>query len=50
MVRMEVYKWRAGIERVMGSAANLGRQREVYLRRAEETGGWCAASITISTQ
>ncbi|RSH94997.1 hypothetical protein EHS25_000082 [Saitozyma podzolica] len=37
MVRMEVYKWRAGIERVMGSAANLGRQREVYLRRAEET-------------
>jgi hypothetical protein len=38
MVRMEVYKWRAGIERVMGSVANLGRQREVYLRRAEETG------------
>ncbi|WVR09019.1 hypothetical protein IAU60_006079 [Kwoniella sp. DSM 27419] len=37
LVRMELLKWRAGVERVMGSIANLERQTEVYRRQAQET-------------
>jgi len=39
MVRLELLKWRASTERIMGSATNLQRQKDVYLKRAEETGG-----------
>ena len=38
MLRLELMKWRVSIERIMGSVANLERQREVYRERAEETG------------
>ena len=38
MLRLELMKWRVSIERVMGSVANLERQRDVYRKRAEETG------------
>ena len=38
MCRLELIKWRAGIERIMGSVGNLQRQREVYLKRAQDTG------------
>ncbi|CAD6589474.1 MAG: hypothetical protein TREMPRED_005373, partial [Tremellales sp. Tagirdzhanova-0007] len=37
MLRLELMKWRVSIERIMGSVANLERQREVYRERAEET-------------
>ena len=38
MVRLELLKWRASIERILGSVANLERQNGVYHKRAEETG------------
>lgn len=38
MIQLEVMKWKLGVERIMASVRNLERQRETYLRRAEETG------------
>lgn len=38
MIRMELLKWRAGVERMLGSVRNLERQRATYVRRAAETG------------
>ena len=38
MVRLELLKWRAGVERVMASVGNLQRQRETYFSRAQATG------------
>ncbi|WRT69117.1 uncharacterized protein IL334_006101 [Kwoniella shivajii] len=37
LVRMELLKWRAGIERVLGSISNLERQTEAYKRQSQET-------------
>ncbi|WVN87898.1 uncharacterized protein L203_103095 [Cryptococcus depauperatus CBS 7841] len=34
LVRLEVLKWRAGIERIMGSVANLKRQKEDYEKQS----------------
>ncbi|WWD21251.1 hypothetical protein CI109_105735 [Kwoniella shandongensis] len=36
-MRMELIKWKIGVERVMGSVGNLERQKERYRKRAEET-------------
>ena len=38
MCRLELIKWKSGIERIMGSVENLKRQKGVYLRRAKEMG------------
>lgn len=38
-LKLEVLKWKANVERLLGSVSNLERQRAVYLRKAEETGG-----------
>ncbi|OCF39405.1 hypothetical protein I317_06779 [Kwoniella heveanensis CBS 569] len=37
LIKMELLKWRAGVERVIGSISNLERQTRVYRRQAEET-------------
>ncbi|WVF65490.1 hypothetical protein IAT40_000218 [Kwoniella sp. CBS 6097] len=37
LIKMELMKWRAGIERVIGSISNLERQTQVYRRQAQET-------------
>ena len=47
MCKLELIKWRAGIERIMGSVANLKRQREVYLKRAEDTGELRHAALIV---
>ena len=39
MIRLETLKWKLSVERMLGSARNLERQREAYVKRAEETGG-----------
>ncbi len=38
-LKLEVLKWKANVERLLGSVGNLERQRAVYLRKAEKTGG-----------
>jgi len=50
VTRLEVLKWKATVERVMGSVENLKRQEAVYRRRAEETGqftAWPPIRLTI---
>jgi len=37
MIRLEMMKWKLSVERMMGSARNLERQRETYIKRAEQT-------------
>ncbi|WWC73040.1 uncharacterized protein I206_107005 [Kwoniella pini CBS 10737] len=37
LVRMELLKWRSGIERILGSMNNLERQTEVYKRQTQDT-------------
>ncbi|WVQ93169.1 hypothetical protein IAU59_000233 [Kwoniella sp. CBS 9459] len=37
LIKMELFKWRAGVERVVGSISNLERQTEVYRRQAQAT-------------
>jgi hypothetical protein len=39
MIRLEMIKWKLSVERMMGSARNLERQRETYIKRTEQTGG-----------
>jgi hypothetical protein len=39
MIRLEMLKWKLSVERMLGSARNLERQRETYAKRAEQTGG-----------
>ena len=39
MIRLETLKWKLSVERMLGSARDLKRQRETYVKRAEETGG-----------
>jgi hypothetical protein len=38
MIRLEMLKWKLSVERMLGSARNLERQRETYVKRAEQTG------------
>ena len=38
MTRIELYKWKATVERLLASARNLDRQAEKYRKGAEETG------------
>lgn len=38
MIRLEMLKWKLSVERMLGSARNLERQRETYIKRAEQTG------------
>lgn len=38
MIRLEMIKWKLSVERMMGSARNLERQRETYIKRTEQTG------------
>jgi len=38
MIRLEMLKWKSSVERMLGSARNLERQRETYVKRAEQTG------------
>jgi hypothetical protein len=38
MIRLEMLKWKLSVERMLGSARNLERQREMYIKRAEQTG------------
>jgi hypothetical protein len=38
MIRLETLKWKLSVERMLGSARNLERQRENYVKRAEQTG------------
>lgn len=45
-LKLEVLKWKANVERLLGSVGNLERQRAVYLRRAEETGQSCLHMIS----
>ncbi|WWC98050.1 hypothetical protein V866_004940 [Kwoniella sp. B9012] len=37
LIKMELLKWRIGIERVLGSISNLDRQTECYKRQTRET-------------
>ncbi|KAK4687690.1 hypothetical protein P7C73_g2432, partial [Tremellales sp. Uapishka_1] len=37
MLRIELLKWRSGIERLIGSVRNLERQKAVYMKKAQET-------------
>ncbi|WVW79440.1 hypothetical protein I302_101409 [Kwoniella bestiolae CBS 10118] len=37
LIRMELLKWRIGIERILGSIDNLDRQTECYKRQTRET-------------
>ncbi|ORX39346.1 hypothetical protein BD324DRAFT_326629 [Kockovaella imperatae] len=37
MCKLELIKWRSGIQRIMGTVENLNRQRLAYLERAKET-------------
>ncbi|RXK39003.1 hypothetical protein M231_03733 [Tremella mesenterica] len=37
LLHLEVLKWRATIERLMGSVANLERQKQLYEKRTDET-------------
>ncbi|WWC63971.1 uncharacterized protein I303_106577 [Kwoniella dejecticola CBS 10117] len=37
LVRMELLKWRSGIERILGSINNLERQTEIYKRQTQDT-------------
>jgi hypothetical protein len=57
MIRFEMLKWKLSVERMLGSARNLERQRETYVKRAEQTGeslrvcdmqiwGWLVVSKT----
>ena len=55
MAKLELLKWKVGVERIMGSVANLQRQKEVYERRAAETGQLspqkiCAIKLTSNIQ
>ena len=38
LTRIELYKWKATIERILASARNLDRQAEKYRSKAELTG------------
>ena len=42
LVRLEVMKWRAGVEKTLAGVRNLERQKEGYLRLAEETSEFAA--------
>jgi hypothetical protein len=52
MIRMEMLKWKMQIERMLGSVKNLDRQRETYIKRAEETGEYLSecGKIMLMTQ
>lgn len=38
MIRLEALKWKMQVERMLGSVNTLNRQRETYIKRAEQTG------------
>jgi hypothetical protein len=38
MIRLEALKWKMQVERMLGSVNTLNRQRDTYIKRAEQTG------------